>query len=303
MTREVREEPGVLREHYPELNASLLMSPQPCNRTLFEQYQNGRRSHPDHWFGLPNVSTPAEALAEISKGNTGDIIGRVKRYKYTLERTSGVANRKVRAPVAKRVRNRGDAGNELDEHYARIGRHDIAWAHTKRAPVVMGLRRAVLTVGMANNCDVSAADMDWRAAASWLIYEKLMGAGYAVEILVSEIVHGPFMRNSDRIEVTFVAKPFLMPMSVERVAVVCSGAFFRTAGFMALACVSRDNEVSESFGRAKPNDRPLRAKEMAEEGALVLRVPADTLSETAAQAAFNSAMDALDKRRILPEVA
>ncbi len=304
MSREVIVENGVTREHYPTLNAALEVRPLPLNADFYEHQLNAQ---PEAgllmWFGSNRFTTTRDALAALETGKVPEILERVRKYHATLALANTAAVARMRAPVARRVRARGDMGNELDMGLARIGRHDIAWGKTVRMPVVTGARRAVLYVGLQAGYTLDARDLDWRAATAWVIYEKLIQSGYSVEVVVGNVNNDVFedsVRHGDSpdYEATFIAKPFTMPLSAEKLALMCSAMFYRTVVFQARIATSQTRRVRSNLGRSLQGLIPAHVRGLEASGALVVQVSSATQNQSLAQQAVNTAMAALAERAV-----
>ena len=302
MSREVISSFGVHREHFATLTDALEVEPQSVNRDAYNNHMT--RSHlgvSATWFGQESFTNTAIAMREIGVFNVPEVLERVRTYTKSLKVAKTAINARMLGPRPRRVRARGDMGNELDANLARIGRHDIAWSKTVRTQAVTSSRRAVLYVGLQAASSYTAPALDWRQATALSIYERLTAAGYSVEVIIGSVVSKLFVGNNDEYQATYVAKPFQMPIISDKLAVMCSAAFYRTVVFASRYATARNTRLNSSLGKPVHGKVPDHVLEIERKGALLVQVPSDTMTQSAAQKAIDAAMVRLAAH--LPTVA
>lgn len=225
----------------------------------------------------------ADVARALDEGRTTKLVSLTNDFADALQIGSGLTAR-ANALRPRRVRCRGDMGNELDEHAARAGRHDVAWSRLRREYKAMPSRQAVIHVGITAAAMTDSQKCIWRSACAVKLYRLLQSAGYSVEIVVSFVADKALMgagRYQD-MEVTFTAKAPTMALSSESLAVLSSAAMMRTYCFAAQDVNHLHHEVV--YTRGYPNPRlPKYVLDRRAKGALVVDVPASTLSKTAAE--------------------
>ena len=129
--------------------------------------------------------------------------------------------------------------------------------------------------------------MMWRTALACLVSEALTAAGWMVEIISSQTSENTFGDHIARkTAVTTVAKPSTMPLSLERLALVTSPAWFRIAGFLAFYANGKSRDVNAGLGSLDDAKTPY-VKRLESRGYLALRIGPNILSRTSAQEALN----------------
>jgi hypothetical protein len=191
--------------------------------------------------------------------------------------------------VIKRQRMVADAGDELDFDAWRRGDVDTAWNTTRRVVKEEKRNRAAcLFVNLAANCDIHADSMEWRSAAIIKIVQTLSAASWATEIVVGSTTRSAFVNSNERLGITFVAKSSIMPLSIERLVLQTSAAWFRYCNFAAMESNKADLLLHDCYGQADYGSIPPYIARMYSRGYKIIQIPGSSLSQSGAQQAVNN---------------
>lgn len=234
-------------------------------------------------------STNYEQFKGMMRGGAGVFMHSMMQKAAQITVTKPVAHSLIN--VVKRKRIDSDTGDELDYDKWRRGDVDTAWRTTKRFIKEEKRRRAAcLFVNVTANGHIDADEFEWRGAALVRLAELLSSAGWATEIVVGMTSTGSFQQNRDRLGITFVAKPSTMPLSLERVALQTSAAWFRYCTFGAMTSNEQKLDVTWGLGHADPTTIPPYVLRMVDRGYKLLQIPSGTWWKEAAQAAVDQAI-------------
>jgi hypothetical protein len=225
-------------------------------------------NHDRTWYGFKNYATALSAISD------GDPIGALQISTLTQK----LKTKLPRAQGHKRVKFRGDEGDELDIDAVYRGDLSRAWEGTRReVRRGSGIIRIMVDIG-GNSC-MSADELRWRGIAGVALSEIITKAGYSVEITAGSAVTNVAESTDAAWSVAIKsrnAKSNLGRLS----AAIGSPALFRTLGFDALVkCADENNKLAKSnLGRYTELSSVLPVPQTVTQ----LMVPGMVTSETSA---------------------
>jgi hypothetical protein len=189
-----------------------------------------------------------------------------------------------------------EQGDELDFDAWRRRDLDKAWRTTERFQIEQHRTRAAcIYVDVCAPANRRPSEMLWRAAAACRLAQALTSGGWSIEIVVGASCDQMFDARHRRSHITFTAKPATMPMSIERLALMTSAAWFRYYVFLAMD--SNQQKFVTATGRGIPvYVVPPYVKRMEARGYHVLAIPGSAISQHGAQIALNDLIQPLIPR-------
>ena len=243
------------------------------------------RAGGDAWTRTKDYDTFRQIINGGASAFMADVMAKADQITVPFELSQSLIN------VTKRRRVRRDSGDELDFDAWRRGDIDTAWETTQRVLVeAHRTRAACVFINLVANSNITPYQMEWRTAAVIKVVEALTAANWALEIVVGATCHGAYRNGPKRLAITFTAKPSNMPLSIERLALQSSAAWFRYCVFKAMAANAKRFDLTEYYGRASYSERPDYINRMAERGYRIIEVPATAMSAIGAQAAVTATL-------------
>lgn len=228
----------VLYDSLEELEAYALPA---CKKHNPHAYHASTTAERRGWYGGPTDGN--EARLKILNG-WPELLERLRPMVAQLDANEHVTPH--RATVRRRKTVRGDHGDFIDMHRVYAGQLDTAWTRPKRQNLVgMTDRKATLVVNVSLSAHTNFDETLWRAATALKISDMLTGSGRSVEIFVgcagSDVGQAVYeSRIYTRV------KAYTQPITIERLAAMCSAAYMRTYMFMALGAI--DDRIASNLG-------------------------------------------------------
>ena len=123
------------------------------------------------WFGAPDKTTIRNRMD--------------KGWAEGADKINNISIGEITPTSVKRIRSKGDQGDELDMQAVWMGNLTRAWTRTRRTRR-FGTRVLNIMINIGDNCDMKAEDLFWRGGSALRMTEALMEAGYAVSIYAAE---------------------------------------------------------------------------------------------------------------------
>jgi hypothetical protein len=135
------------------------------------------------------------------------------------------------ATSIKRIKARGDHGDEFDIHRAYSGGLDKAWSRRARGRRPSA-RCVSIYLSAAVSWNVNAESMFWRGAAALAITDLLSTAGYSVEVITGVSTDNMAAAGSAHLTSATTVKAASDPVNLNSLASsLCLAGFFRVLGF------------------------------------------------------------------------
>ena len=242
--------PTYVHKHYETMAALRAVAVSKANlevwKDLEDEYRTQTPRRRKEWLGVGSMPELHEIMA------TGWTAGRKKMDKISAEISAALP----RVRKARRRVTRAPQGDELDIHAVRAGSLDKAWRRMRRQDGPGQKKAQVVRVVLDLTCSSAegSSTLFWAPAVGLLMAERLMKAGYAVEILAAWATSNVLASLKDRDEggaadhVTYsvTLKSAHGPLIRDNLALVALAGFFRTAGFKAM--LSNPHAISGTFG-------------------------------------------------------
>jgi hypothetical protein len=273
---------GWYEMHFDSPLDMLELRPSPNNEAL-------SRQHMEMGGGGWSKCKGREEFNAILRGGAREFVASTLRKMDTLTVEKPVVESLIN--VIKRQRCVADSGDELDFAAWRRNDLDRAWSTTRR--VVRETKRnraACLFVNLTVSGDVHADSLEWRSAAFAKIVQTLTAASWATEVVVGSTTRETFADSSDRLGISFTAKPSIMPLSLERLVLQTSAAWLRYCVFEAMTSNDAGLRVDNDYGYPLYSTIPPYVARMFGRGYKIIQIPGSSLSQGGAQDAINSTL-------------
>lgn len=200
--------------------------------------------HEQRWTGCES----AEQFAERIKQGWVDGADRLMQLPI----------KEVEPTSIRRIRYRGEQGDDLDIHRVLRGDLDTAWEYRKRGCRSSVGRHITIVCNIAANCSVDADRLFWRGASALRLAETLESAGYSVRLVAGMGATGIDSKGNVDNGYLFEIKSPEQPVDVANLAaVVCLPGYFRIIGFGAKVWACNTNGLVASGGLGYSNQEPL----------------------------------------------
>ena len=254
------------RVKFPSVAQSVAAGPAPKNRLrIARHYRNLDRDH------RSKLGTGCDSVADVDR-----LV--VEGWKAGADRMRAMAAKATatlpRLRRMKRKARRGRSGDELDIHAVNCGNLDRAWRRMDKVQSKRGrgaTRRVRVVLDMGANCSRTAEERFLKPAAGLIAAERLIRAGYAVEVVAASVTSSPFANDSTNrpLLVEIRAKEFGQPLTLDNLAILALPGFYLKFDYMAHATV--DGTISPNWGYARKIERHLDA--LSKHDAVTLVVP------------------------------
>lgn len=214
------------------------------------------------------------------------------------------ADRLMRLPVAeisptsiRRIRHRGEQGDELDIHRVYRGELDTAWEYRKRGARSAVGRNITIVCNICANWNVIAERLFWRGAAALRVAEALESAGYSVRIVAGMGATSIDSNGNVNNGYLFDIKSPEQPIDVANLAsVVCLPGYFRIIGFAAKVWACNTNGLVSADNLGYSNTEPIE-QAVAEwyPNDYCIVQSSDVLDETSAAEWINQVIDSIQE--------
>jgi hypothetical protein len=179
---------------------------------------NAEHRHDADWTGCKTQHEFAERIQQ------GWIEGADRLMKLPIK--------EVEPTSIRRIRYRGEQGDDLDIHRVYRGELDQAWEYRKRGCRSSVGRHITIVCNIAANCSIKASQLFWRGASALRLAETLESAGYSVRIVAGMGTRGIDTKDNVNSGYLFEIKSPEQPVDVANLAaIVCLPGYFRIIGF------------------------------------------------------------------------
>lgn len=200
--------------------------------------------HLQSWTGCESAEQFAERIKQ------GWVDGADRLMKLPIK--------EVEPTSIRRIRYRGEQGDDLDIHRVLRGDLDTAWEYRKRGCRSSVGRHITIVCNIAANCSVDADRLFWRGASALRLAETLESAGYSVRLVAGMGATGIDSKGNVDNGYLFEIKSPEQPVDVANLAsIVCLPGYFRVIGFGVKVWACNTNGLVASNGLGYSNQEPL----------------------------------------------
>lgn len=241
--------------------------------------------HQDFWTGCDSAEQFAKRIKQ------GWVDGAERLMKLPIK--------EVEPTSIRRIRYRGEQGDDLDIHRVYRGELDTAWEYRKRGSRSSVGRHITIVCNIAANCNVSADKLFWRGASALRLAETLESAGYCVRLVAGMGASGIDSDGNVDNGYLFEIKSPDQPIDIANLAsIVCLPGYFRVIGFGTKVWACNTNGLTSSGGLGYTTQEPLE-KAVAEwfPNDYCIVQSGDVLNQRAAEQWIDSVIDTIQDHK------